>query len=304
MILVLRRITGRKFENFCDFRIHAIIQSMTTQEIYIVKADGTRELFDASKLEYSLKKAGASSKSVEDIVNHVIAHLSNNITTHEIYKHAFELLQKEDQPIALKYSLKRAIMELGPSGFAFEDFIAEIFRYKGFSAETGKVVKGSCVEHEIDVVAWNDEKLIMVEAKFHNELGTKSDLKVALYVKARIDDLIKMKFDFGRERSLDEGWLVTNTKFTSTAIEYGSCQGGMKMIGWNYPPEGNLHDMILEAKLHPITCLISLNGREKKELLAQGVVLCKTLFEKPEFLDSVGVTGDKRKEVLDEIDSL
>ncbi|MFZ2522530.1 MAG: ATP cone domain-containing protein [Minisyncoccia bacterium] len=277
---------------------------MNPEGIYVVKADGTRQLFDQSKLEHSLKKAGAGSKAVTEIINHVASHLSQDITTHEIYKHAFELLQKEDQPIAIKYSLRRAIMELGPTGFAFEDFIAEIFKQDGYQAETGKIVKGFCVEHEIDVVAWNKEKLIMVEAKFHNELGTKSDLKVALYVKARFEDLMKMKFDYGGERNLDEGWLVTNTKFTSTAIEYGSCQGGIRMVGWNYPPVGNLHDMILEAKLHPLTCLVSLNGREKRELLSQGFVLCKTLFEKPELLQSVGITGDRKKEVLDEIDSL
>lgn len=277
---------------------------MNSEPIYVVKADGTRELFDVKKLEYSLKKAGASSKSVEEILSHIDVHLSQDITTHEIYKHAFELLHKEDKPIALKYSLKRAIMELGPSGFAFEDFIAEIFRHRGFNAETGKIVRGFCVEHEIDVVAWNDEKLIMVEAKFHNELGIKSDLKIALYVKARFEDLDKMTFKYGRERKLDEGWLVTNTKFTSTAIEYGSCQGGLRMIGWNYPPVGNLHDMILESKLHPLTCLVNLNGREKKGLLSQGVVLCKTLTEKPDLLYSVGINDYKAKKVLEEIATL
>ncbi len=273
--------------------------------LYVVKSDGTRELFDQNKLEASLKKAGASSTAVEEIIDHVIAHFGNNdMTTHEIYRHAFELLHKSDHPIAIKYSLKKAIMDLGPSGFPFEDFIAEIFKQKGFNTETGKIVKGFCVEHEVDVVAWNEEKLIMIEAKFHNEAGVRSDLKVALYIKARFDDLRKMKYNYGRERELDEGWLITNTKFTSTAIEYGSCQGGIRMIGWNYPPIGNLHDMILESKLHPLTCLISLNTREKKELLDKGIVLCKTLLENPELLDAVAVPEPKRKKVLDEIESL
>lgn len=224
---------------------------MATEGIYVIKADGTRELFDKAKLEHSLKKAGASSKAAEDIIKHIDIHAGEDITTHEIYKHAFDLLHKEDRPIAFKYSLKRAIMDLGPSGFPFEDFVAEIFKQKGYQAITGQIVKGFCVEHEIDVVAWNKEKLIMVEAKFHNELGVKSDLKVALYVKARFEDLSKVEFDYDGKRKLDEGWLVTNTKFSSTAIEYGSCQGGLRMIGWNYPPKGNLHDMIIEAKLHP-----------------------------------------------------
>jgi len=277
---------------------------MNTEKIYVLKSDGTKELFDVSKLEHSLKKAGASSRTVIDIINHIKEHLTGEISTHEIYRHAFELLHTEEAPVAVKYSLKRAIMDLGPSGFPFEDFIAEVFKNKGFNAETGKIVKGFCVEHEIDVVAWNDEKLIMVEAKFHNEPGTKSDLKVILYVKARFDDLHKMTFKYGKERQLDEAWLVTNTKFTSTAIEYGSCQGGIRMIGWNYPPIGNLHDMIIESKLHPLTCLVSMTGREKKVLLDQGIVLCKSITEKPELLDSIGITPPKIRKIMDEINSL
>ncbi len=272
--------------------------------IYVVKADGTKELFDVEKLERSLKKAGASSKTVAEIIEHTKAHLTSEISTHDLYKHAFDLLHKEEKPIALKYSLKRAIMELGPSGFPFEDFVAEIFRQKGYTAETGKIVRGFCVEHEVDVVAWNEDKLIMVEAKFHNELGIKSDLKIALYVKARFDDLRKMTFRYGKERQLDEGWLVTNTKFTSTAIEYGSCQGGLRMIGWNYPPVGNLHDMILESKLHPLTCLLSLNGREKKFLLEKGVVLCKTILLNPDLLLELGFNSSKTQKVIEEIESL
>ncbi len=272
---------------------------------YVVKSDGTKELFDVDKLERSLKKAGASTKTVSEIIDKTKSSISEEITTQDIYKKAFDLLHKEEKPIALKYSLKRAIMDLGPSGFPFEDFIAEVLRKKGFEAETGKIVRGFCVEHEVDVVAWNENKLIMVEAKFHNELGIKSDLKIALYVKARFDDLKKVSYRYGnKERHLDEGWLVTNTKFTSTAIEYGSCQGGMRMIGWNYPPVGNLHDMILESKLHPVTCLSTLTGREKKELLDKGFVLCKTISENKDILISIGLENSKITKVLEEIESL
>lgn len=278
---------------------------MHTEPIYVLKADGTKELFDDSKLAHSLRRAGASNTVIEQILLEINSNLPAEITTHHIYKHAFDLLHKSDNPVALKYSLKRAIMELGPSGFPFEDFIAEIFREKGFTAESGKIVKGFCVEHEVDVVAWDKKQLIMVEAKFHNEQGTKSDLKVILYVKARFDDLRQMTFNYGgEERKLDEGWLITNTKFSTTAIEYGSCQGGIRMIGWNYPPTGNLHDMILQSKLHPLTCLVNLNGREKKELLNKGIVLCKTLADNPGLLHDIGVDEVQKEKVLEEIKGL
>lgn len=278
---------------------------MNTEPIYIIKADGTRELFDRTKLEGSLRKSGTDEKEIMDIVSEVYDGMTPGMTSHDVYKRAFNLLYKKNKPVALKYSLKRAVMELGPSGFPFEKFVAEIFNNMGFETLTGQTVKGFCVEHEVDVVAWNKEKLIMVEAKFHNQPGVKSDLKVALYVKARFEDLSKVTFNYdGEERKLDEGWLVTNTKFTTTAIEYGSCQGALKMIGWNYPPEESLRDMIIKAKMHPLTCLASLEGREKKELLQRGVVLCKTIEENAEILEDIGLTKEKIDKVMSEISLL
>lgn len=277
-----------------------------TKDIYITKADGTREIFDVSKLQNSLRNAGTDDDEISSIVETVSLELHDGMTTHDIYKKAFDLLRPTNKKVSIRYSLKRAIMDLGPSGFPFEDYVAEIFKAKGFQTLTGQIVKGQYVEHEIDVVAWNENKLIMVEAKFHNQLGVKSDLKIALYVKERFDDLSTQTFDYGRKgRKLDEGWLVTNTKFTSTAIEYGSHQGNhLVMIGWNYPIKGNLHDMIMEERLHPLTCLVSLNSFAKKELLSKGIVLCKTLEDNIDLLNSVGVRGLDEQKVLEEIKSL
>ncbi len=277
-----------------------------TGEVYVTKADGTKELFDSAKLETSLKRAGASSTVAEQILADVMASLTDGLTTHDIYRKAFGMLSDKEQPIAVRYSLKRAILELGPSGFPFEDYVAAIFKHKGFETLTDQHVKGQFVEHEIDVVAWTDEKLLMVEAKFHNQPGVKSDLKIALYVKERFDDLSSVTFDYGHPgRTLDEGWLVTNTKFTTTAIEYGSHAGShLIMVGWNYPAHGNLHDMILEAKLHPLTCLVSLNGMQKKMLLDKGIVLCKTLHDTPELLAPLSLSAEEQQRVLQEINEL
>ncbi len=215
--------------------------------INIVKANGVREAFDAAKLRGSLLRAGAEEDSISAVMSRVMSELHDGTTTKEIYDHAFKYLREYKKPIAQRYSIRRVLMEMGPTGFPFEDFVAEIFKARGFETLTRQTVLGGCVPHEVDVVAWNEEKLIMVEAKFHNELGIKSDLKVALYVKARMDDLKHSIFNFGgKDRKLSEGWLVTNTKFSSTAIHYGVCQN-LVMIGWNYPEKGNLQDMIEET---------------------------------------------------------
>jgi Holliday junction resolvase-like predicted endonuclease len=226
------------------------------------------------------------------------------MSTTDIYRHAFAILRQSARHAANRYSLRRSLLSLGPTGFPFERFIAELFKRKGYETLVDQVVKGRCVEHEIDIVAWNSEKLIMVEAKFHNEAQYKSDLKVALYVKARIDDLADASFSYGgRERALNEGWLVTNTKFTDKAISYGEC-AGVRLLGWNYPRTANLHELIQETGMVPITCLTTISEREKQTLLEAGVILCSDLREGKERLRSLGLPEETISEVTLESEPL
>lgn len=270
----------------------------------VVKASGDREVFDPEKVRASLLRAGATKEVAGQVLAHVLPELHDEVTTSELYRHTFSILAKINRPVARRYSLRSAVMNLGPSGFPFEDFVAEILKTKGFKCETRQTVLGGCVPHEVDVVAYNDKELIMIEAKFHNELGTKSDLKVVLYIKARFDDLKENVFNYGgTDRSITDGWLVTNTKFSSTAIHYGVCKK-LTMIGWNYPEKDNLQNMIEEEALHPITCLVSLSAADKRTLLGEKVVLCSSIKEDPELLNKfLGKTFDI-KPVIDEIDEL
>jgi len=270
------------------------------EDIIITKANGEREPFDTLKLEKSLKKSRAPQHAIDQVVSHIIHELEDGMSTTEIYKHAYEFLHKLEKPTAIRYSLKRAIMDMGPSGFPFEKLIGELLKAKGFTVETDKMVQGHCAEHEVDIIAHNENKLLMIEAKFHNSLGLQSDLKVALYVKARIDDLKAATFHYGKERKLDEGWLITNTKFTTSAIKYAECQR-IRLIGWNYPLEGGLQDMIEEEGLHPITCLTTLPRTHKDYLLANNVVLCKSLLSNSAVLNEAGMSSEEVEETLNEV---
>lgn len=273
---------------------------MPSKDVLIVKSTGEKELFDIKKLETSLVRSGASEKNVSLIADHILKEVRDGMSTGEIYTHAFSLLRKYERPVSLKYSVRRAVLELGPSGFPFEKFISELFKARGFKSETNLMARGQCVEHEIDVIAWNDLKLIIAEAKFHNDIGLKSDLKVALYVKARFDDLKETFFTVeGNKRKYDEAHLITNTKFTSSAIEYAECKG-LALIGWNYPSGANLHNMIEDFNLHPITALTTLTGSEKRELLSHGIVLCKQLID-GNVLKNNGIKEDRINLAIQEI---
>lgn len=268
--------------------------------IFITKSTGEREVFLPNKLRDSLMRAAASESVADRIVDHIKVELKDGMSTKEIYKHAFEMLDREHKPAAARYSLRRAVMDLGPTGFPFESFVAEIFRAKGFETKTDVEMLGECVPHEVDVVAWNENKLIVVEAKFHNELVTKSDLKVVLYVKERFDDLANSVFDYGKHRKIDESWLVTNTKFSTYAITYAECKS-MKIVGWNYPVKGNLQELIVDAGLEPITCLRTISITEKKSLIASGVILCKQAFENIDIVEQAGIHREKIKAMMEEI---
>jgi len=286
-------------DNFIFKQFSCIITAMSDKKVFIVKTNGAREEFNGAKLLDSLTRAGASPEVRDKISRHIAGEIEDGMSTTAIYRHAFELLHKFERPVAARYSLKRALGDLGPSGFPFEKFVAEIFKAKGFETLTDQIVVGACVDHEMDVVAWNENKLVMAEAKFHNELGLKSDLKVALYVKARFDDLKNQEFNYGKKRHLDEGLLITNTNFTEKAVQYSKC-AGVRLIGWNYPETGNLHDMIEDVGLHPITCLTSLSSMEKKLLMEKGIILCRNIREDGEVLASVGLNREVLANAIEE----
>lgn len=270
--------------------------------IMVIKANGHEEAFDRSKLDASLARTGAPHTVVKQIVDDVVSSLQDGMTTAEIYKRAFRDLKKLRRSSAARYSMRKAIADLGPSGFPFEQLISQILLRKGYTTETNVIVRGGCIEHEVDVVAYNDKELIFIEAKFHNNYRIKTDSKDILYVKARFDDLrAHNEYEFGgQKRKMTDGWLVTNTKFTRSASDFAECNL-MHLIGWDYPPIGeNLHTMIDATNLNPMTCLTTLTSGQKKHLINENVVLVETLQKDPSKLDSLGLSESKKAEILEE----
>lgn len=270
-------------------------------EIYITKSDGSKQLYSDVKLRKSLLGSGATKEVAEDIVSHIKNELIEGMSSDRIYKHAFSLLKKNQRPVAAKYSLKRAVAEFGPSGFPFEKFIAEIFRAMGYKAKTGQTLKGACITHEVDVIAENENEFVFVEAKFHNQVGTKSDAKVPMYVKSRIDDLEKTHYGGLKHKGLrSDPWIITNTKFTKSALEFGACSG-INMVDWSSPKGRCLRDLIEDADLHPVTAITGLSKTEKEALLRQNIVLARDLLQKTSVLQALGIRKFKIEQILKEV---
>lgn len=93
---------------------------MNDNSVFITKYSGELEKFSFEKLKKSLQKSDASDEEVNSIIKTIVPQLYDGITSKEIYKKAFRLLKKSNSICALKYSLKRAIYDLGPTGYPFE----------------------------------------------------------------------------------------------------------------------------------------------------------------------------------------
>lgn len=274
------------------------------ENINITKASGLKVPFNKGKLKQSLMRSGANSEQADEVVSEVMEMLVEGMSTRKIYKTAFRLLRNVSRPMAARYKLKHAIMELGPSGFPFEQFVAELLKHKGYKTQVGVIVKGHCVNHEVDVIAEKDKHHFMIECKFHNRQGYSSDVKIPLYIQSRFLDVeTSWKQLDGHAEKFHQGWVVTNTRFSEDAAQYGRCMN-MNLVGWDYPKNNGLKDWIDGSGLHPVTCLTTLTQKEKQQLLDRKIVLCKTMHHNHTVLQSIGIGSPRLEKVMDECSAL
>ncbi len=272
-----------------------------TPAIYILKQSGEKVRYNPDQLRRSLERSGAGEEDIRIILQEVRTILYEGISTKKIYRIAYGLLRKRASHATTRYRLKQAIMDLGPTGYPFERFVAALLAHQGYRAETGVIVPGKCVQHEVDVVALKDHKKIMVECKFHHDQGTKSDVKVPMYIRSRFEDIRKKLLQEHPGETFDfEGWLVTNTRFTEDAIRFGNCSG-LHLISWDYPSKGSLRERIDLAGLYPVTCLHTLTRKEKKQLLEKEIVMCRELASDMSMLSFLGIPVARLKKISKEL---
>jgi hypothetical protein len=155
----------------------------------------------------------------------------------------------------------------------------------------------------VDVYAERNGEYMAAELKYHNNPGYKTDVKTALYVKARLDDIWSTSPHGETSKKVDHGYLITNTKFTSQAVQYARCSNVI-LIGWNYPHHGNLYDRIVASGLYPITALMSLRKSEKRLLIDKNISTTELLRQNRSLLRQIGVAPERIAKIVAEIEIL
>ena len=271
--------------------------------VIVKKKSGHLEPFYKKKLEKSLKNSGASIQEIQTIVKSIYPLIYDGISSDVIYGKAFFLLKKLNEVSASKYSLKRAIFDLGPSGYPFEKLIGALLRQKGYTTKVSEILQGINVNHEIDVLAEKDGNTYIIECKFHSSPKIVCDVKIPLYINSRFLDVQKKWNSSGKATHLKQGWLVTNTRFTEDAINYAKSVD-LSLFSWDYPKDNGINKNIDEFGLYPITVLSSLSKQEKMQFIQKDIILVKELLNEPDIFKHFNIPMHRTLKTLDEIKKL
>jgi hypothetical protein len=274
--------------------------------INLTKSSGERQGFDIGKLIDSLVRSGAPADVAADIARRVERQLPPSAHTKAVFRLARRLLRQYSHASGMKYSLKKAIFSLGPAGYRFEKYFGRVLRAYGYSVEVDKIMEGYCVSHEVDIFASKGDEHTVIECKYHSSGGNATDVKVALYIHSRFNDIRKAcAEDPTRLGAVHEGWLVTNTRCTSDAIRYAEC-AGLRIVSWKHPGRNSLERMIEDKLLYPVTVLPSAGLKSLDALFRNDIILAQEIADMDErtFLRRSGLDAGTAKRLKKQADTI
>jgi len=270
----------------------------------VTKYSGELVHYDAQKLIHSLLKSGADQAKAEAILKEIESEMYEGIPSKKIYKRAYQLLKNISNVHAARYNLRTALLGLGPAGFFFEKFVAKLMKEQGFQTKVSVTLNGKCISHEIDVLLLKNDEISMIECKFHSGQDAKSDVKVPMYILSRFNDVKEIKYDlFASKQTISKCIIATNNRFTTDAVQFGTCSG-LSMLSWDYPQKEGIRDLVDRFRVYPITCLTTLTNEEKDELLILDCITVKDLLQKPDYLNTIELSHNRIKNILKEANQL
>jgi hypothetical protein len=276
---------------------------MPKNNIQVINLQGEKEPFSKEKVFQSAKRAGASESLAEEIAGIIADEVTNNTHTSKIYDRVKELLSKKEPQTSIKFSLKEAMRKLGPTGFPFEKFTANILEKAGYEVQINQFLSGACVDkYETDFLAQKGQKKYIGECKYHTDRGEKVDLQDALYNFARFEDIIDGDNPY---QESSQSFFITNAKFSSMAIKYSRCKD-VKLLGWRYPQGEGLETIVEKYDLYPITILPSVDQKVKKSFDEAKIMLAKDLSSQSEeeLLRELSIPKNKLKKLIKEAKTL
>ncbi|HKZ45748.1 MAG TPA: restriction endonuclease, partial [archaeon] len=187
--------------------------------VSVVKFDGRSQEFQKEKVIKTCLRMHANHQQAIEIANKIEGKTYDGMTTKEILNLIFRYLKEYRPEIGHEIDLKEAISLLRPKP-DFEVFVQIMLKEIGYEVTSNRILRGKCVDHEIDGVAKKDGKTFLVEVKHHMNHHTYSGIDVCLISQASAEDLVEGFHSGKTEIKFDKVMIVCNTKFSDQARQY------------------------------------------------------------------------------------
>ena len=238
-----------------------------------------------------------SKEVAETIADKIEKRTYDGIPTRRILQMIFTYLKRDRPRFTHRIDLKRAISLLRPKP-DWEHFVQMLLGELGYRVIPNQIVRGRCVEHEIDAIARKGDEIVLVEVKHLYKYHTSTGLDVCRVIRATFEDVTE-GFNLGLNSiNFNKYMVVCNTKFSNHARRYAKCRG-IDHIGWKEPVEHGLDRIIEEKKFHPITLIRNLDRKTEEKLGDKGIILLRQLTEesKSKLSKKTGIKSNKLEEL-------
>ena len=245
--------------------------------IRVRKFDGSLEAYNRKKIVAFCLRVGASKGEAKAIADRVEGRLYDKIQTKNILQMARRYVARYQPKVRLRRDLRSAISLLR-SKPDWELFVQHLMSEVGFEVEGNRILRGKCVENEVDGVLRKNAQTIMLEVKHHAAPHTKTRLDIPREVRSIFEDLTE-GFTLGyHDIDFTDALIVCNTKFTTEAKKYADCRG-IGRLSWKDPAERGLEVIIEEEKFYPITILREVDKKMKTTLGDNGIIVLKQIID-------------------------
>lgn len=262
----------------------------------VIKWDGRTEEFDPTKIVRTLTRMGAPQTVAEEIADDLVDRIEEGMTTKEIYNMAVTELETHREVVEFRRDLRDGLARIG-GGFIFEDYVRLLLEEYGYKVSGNVIIRGACVDHEIDGIAERNTETVYVEIKHHSVLERYTPFEVTLSAKAKWDDLQAGCEQGLNDCTFDRVLIVTNTRLTKQAQQYAECVG-IEHFGWNTPQGRGIDWFIENKKLYPVTILRTVTDEERDVLYTNKILTLNQLVQADP--KSVGLRKERVKELIEE----
>ena len=241
----------------------------------VTKIDGSRRPFERENVIRTCMRLRASREIAEAVADKVESKLYDGISTKEILRMIYRYLAEHRPQVKHEVDLRKAICLLR-SKPDFEQYIVRLLTALGYNVLGPQIVRGRCVEHEIDAIAMKNNEAIYVEVKHHLWPHTYTGLDIFLQARATFEDLAG-GYQLGYNKvPFNRPMVVCNTKLSDHAKRYSNC-AQVDHICWKSPQDNSLEKLIEDYRLYPITLMKTLDSKSQARLGDAGVLLLQEL---------------------------